>query len=1034
MGGDLVVEAPGVLDNDTFGGEPAADAGAVVDLVLVDAAFGTLSLNPDGSFSYTAGVDFPGHDSFTYLVSVGAATSQATVSLSACSGGPTVFSCWMEAPFLAKLAGLGYGSFREGFEDDAVWGGLRSPSTAPAATSQGITWRTNHPDPPASNELTTGGGAAVSGLWGVYDPSHGYATGSPAACDVNNPPAQCLFKDGVTGVREAGAGVLYAVGAFFTGTDQANLALILDGGAPIGLGRLSVGTQQFFGVIDTAGFTTFRFEEVDGKIGQSRLVFADDFTIAAQSVPTPTPTPTAIPPTATPTPTAIPPTATPTPTAIPPTATPTPTAIPPTATPTPTAIPPTATPTPTAIAPTPTPTPTAIPPTATPTPTAIPPTATPTPTPTAIPPTPTPTPTPVLELEIFAIQGSGETSPHAGSVVFSGDNVVTAVRGDGFFMQTPVERADGIGETSDGIFVLTTSLPAVQVGDRVAVTGRVGELFGLTRIRVLEVAVTATGSPLPEPQVLDESMPSGAAASVPELERFEGMLVAASGIATGPTDPAGIAPVVARSERSFREPGIEFPGLPDLPLWDGNPEIFELDPDGLLGMPDEIMVSGQAFSAEGVLAEASGRYRLLPGSLALGEPPAVPRAVRAPLPFELTVASQDLGALTAAAIDDGATLAAISRLVRERLAAPDILAVQGVDTIATLQAVADRIAADDPRLGYTPYVAEGFDPAGRNLGFLVRDTVLVLGLETFGADLELVVGDEAFPTYERPPLVLDAEHVGGGSSQPIVVVATHLRSMDGIEGEDGLVRELRHEQALRLSELIQHLQLTRPEVPLVVTGNFNAYQFSDGYVDVMGQLTGALDPLGALLPGTDVVDPGLVNHVLSLAAAERYSYVAAGSAEARDTVLSSRAAARAVAAMAYARGNADAPRALLVDDGTPVSVSDHDGVVLYLLVDADLDGVPDVRDLCADTRIPEGAPLLELGVNRWALTDDDGAFDTAAPAAGDQPPRRGFTIVDTGGCSCEQIAERFDLGKGHLKHGCSSGALKDWIEWIEKKE
>ena len=43
MGGDLVVEAPGVLDNDTYGGEPAADAGAVVELVLVDAAFGTFA-------------------------------------------------------------------------------------------------------------------------------------------------------------------------------------------------------------------------------------------------------------------------------------------------------------------------------------------------------------------------------------------------------------------------------------------------------------------------------------------------------------------------------------------------------------------------------------------------------------------------------------------------------------------------------------------------------------------------------------------------------------------------------------------------------------------------------------------------------------------------------------------------------------------------------------------------------------------------------------------------------------------------------
>jgi len=228
-------------------------------------------------------VDFPGTDSFTYQASVGLETSQATVMLSACDAGPTVFTCWMEAPYLAKLGELGYGIFQEGFEDDAVWGSVRYSNTAPSVLSQGITWQTNHPDPPAGNEITTGNGAAVTGLWGVFDPNHGYATGTVGECDVNNPPAHCLFKDGMTGTREAGAGVLYGAGGYFTGVDQPNLALILDGGAPIGLGKISVGTEQFFGVIDTAGFTTFRFEETDGKIGQSKLVFADDFSFGTES-------------------------------------------------------------------------------------------------------------------------------------------------------------------------------------------------------------------------------------------------------------------------------------------------------------------------------------------------------------------------------------------------------------------------------------------------------------------------------------------------------------------------------------------------------------------------------------------------------------------------------------------------------------------------------------------------------------------------------------------------------------------------------
>lgn len=53
--------------------------------------------------------------------------------------------------------------------------------------------------------------------------------------------------------------------------------IILDGGTPIGLGSAPIGFQ-FFGVIDIRGFETFRIEETDGKVGQLRFVFGDDFT------------------------------------------------------------------------------------------------------------------------------------------------------------------------------------------------------------------------------------------------------------------------------------------------------------------------------------------------------------------------------------------------------------------------------------------------------------------------------------------------------------------------------------------------------------------------------------------------------------------------------------------------------------------------------------------------------------------------------------------------------------------------------------
>jgi len=76
-------------------------------------------------------------------------------------------------------------------------------------------------------------------------------------------------------------------------------------------------------------------------------------------------------------------------------------------------------------------------------------------------------------VEIFEIQGSGAASPFEGMTVTTEDNVVTAVTGNGFYLQTPDVRSDGDATTSDGIFVFTSSSPTVMVGDQVDVTGTV---------------------------------------------------------------------------------------------------------------------------------------------------------------------------------------------------------------------------------------------------------------------------------------------------------------------------------------------------------------------------------------------------------------------------------------------------------------------------------------------------------------------------------------------------------------------------------
>ena len=108
--------------------------------------------------------------------------------------------------------------------------------------------------------------------------------------------------------------------------------------------------------------------------------------------------------------------------------------------------------------------------------------------------------------------------------------------------------------------------------------------------------------------------------------------------------------------------------------------------------------------------------------------------------------------------------------------------------------------------------------------------------------------------------------------------------------------------------------------------------------------------------------------------------------------------------------------------------SESGSAYVFVQGDSDGDGVPDELDVCADTVIPEGVPTRRLGRNRFALVDDDGIFDTSRPRGGG--PGVSFTVEEAGGCSCEQIIAALDLGKGHLKFGCSKSAMETWVDLV----
>ena len=653
---------------------------------------------------------------------------------------------------------------------------------------------------------------------------------------------------------------------------------------------------------------------------------------------------------------------------------------------------------------------------------------------------------------ITDIQGAGEFSPLEGErVIVSG--VVTAVSTDGFFIQVP---DDGDPNTSNGIFVFTGGAPDVAVGDEVEVTGEVAEFFGFTEITGSPVVnVTGTGT-VPAPIILDGNVPSpdpDAPSCAIEFECYEGMLVeipagivAASNQSFG-TDPLAEVYITAGPNRPFREPGIETPGLPafpDIPVWDGNPEVFELDPDKL-GLPNRYIPGGSTFSATGVIGFEFGGYEFWPTELTVNEAP-LPVATRAPAADEGTIGSLNLFRLfddiddapdgdrddtVVSAEEYSLRLAKIGAYIVDVMGSPDILAIQEVESLKVMQDLAATVGTLDTGVNYTAHLIEGNDIGTIDVGFLVRDNVQVIAVTQLAKD-ELLTFDGSL-LHDRPPLLLEATM---NDLFPVSVMVLHMRSLGGIETER--TQQKRYEQAISVARNVQALQTANPDVNLVVLGDFNAFEFTDGYVDLSGVLKGDFDPTQSVVCSTvvceDLVSPNLTDEVLNIDPAERYSFIFGGNAQVLDHAMTSQALAPLVTGLEFGRGNADAARILVEDDGTDADLavrsSDHDGLVLYIFRDEDRDGVGDDVDVCPATVLPERAGAHGLGVNRFADINGDGIFETKPPKG--KGPKRSYDIFDTAGCSCEQIVEEAGLGNGHIRFGCSIGVMDTWIDQVSQ--
>ncbi len=569
-------------------------------------------------------------------------------------------------------------------------------------------------------------------------------------------------------------------------------------------------------------------------------------------------------------------------------------------------------------------------------------------------------PPPAVPAKIHDVQGNGATSPFAGqNVITSG--IVTGRKSNGFFMQEPDATVDADPNTSEGIFVFVGGAPAVAVGDAVTVTGTATEFFNLTQISssAANVSISSSGNPLPATITLTTTIlnPAG---PVDQLERFEGMRVHADTVVSvAPTNEFGeIFTVLDGVARPLREPGIEIslPVPPDptsglvdccIPRWDQNPERIMVDTDGLIGSTRLNVTSNVTLSGiTGPLDFTFDDYKVVPETTPSASPNMSAVPVPTPVAGEFTVAGFNIENF-----NNNATQRQKAALaIRDVLHLPDIIGTIEIFDLADLEALATEIETIsgvhyEARLVEADGVTNDSD---QDVGFLVKtsriqiDSVVqeeLAGCNGTPATCNTYIDPDGNPALlnDRPPLVLRAT-VDALSMNPrqVIVIVNHLRSFIDIElvtGDGPRVRAKRKAQGEFLADLLQDLQTGNPGTPVLSIGDYNAYQFNDGYTDPVATIKGmpTADDQMVVDASPDLVSPDFINLTDSLPADQRYSFIFEGTPQALDHFIINTAANAILQRYHIARNNSDFPEGALFagNASTPERNSDHDMPIGY---------------------------------------------------------------------------------------------------------
>ncbi|MBC7900273.1 MAG: hypothetical protein H7070_09495 [Saprospiraceae bacterium] len=457
---------------------------------------------------------------------------------------------------------------------------------------------------------------------------------------------------------------------------------------------------------------------------------------------------------------------------------------------------------------------------------------------------------------------------------------------------------------------------------------------------------------------------------------------------SGSTSDGVFFGVVKGMPRPFREPGLDIreytalaetgkfkSSFPRLPVFDSNPETIRVDTNEQFILPESVKTASafrpfiaiadvaaqtELKSLIGVLHYNSGKYTIFTDLL---NKPSVsgslkPNPLPSPTDRQFSVAGMNLENFFDDQDDPGIKedivtpeafqrrLKKISLAIRDVMKTPDVIGIIEAENLSALKRLAEKINADavtagkpDPK--YEAFLIEGNDGRGIDNGFLVKTArVKILETRQLGKDDKYrnpETKEEVF-SNDRTPLMLRASIVDPKSGQPFefIIIVNHLKSYLGYNDpkRQDNVRLKKRLQAEYLATFVQERQKANPNERIILLGDFNAYQFSDGVLDLIGTIKGSPAAKDEVFNSSeDLVNPDLIDLVDVIEAKQQYSYVFDGNAQAIDHIIINEALRKHINGFGFARVNADFPEVLRNDDTRPERFSDHDPAVAYFSFD-----------------------------------------------------------------------------------------------------